>query len=426
MSEKKTKASGIVQKDETMLIEESINEIINQAVNRGASDIHLEPREGFLLIRFRIDGRLREANRLPKIFEVLLIEHIKHIAGLKLSERRLPQLGSFDKKLKSDNYSFKVSSLPTVDGEKIVIKLLKENGEFNNFRDLGVWGDNLKVIENSILKNKGLIIIGGPASSGKSSLVNIILNNLSTPTVNISSLEKVVQIKLKGVNQIELGSSHTLSFANSLKSLHDQDTNIIYIEEITDLDTLEIALELASAGKLLILSLNGNSLNELLSKLDNLGINKQVLANETLVLSCQKLIRKLCLNCRVEYQPNNLIINKVLKDIGLSESHFSQIHGLENEAIHEGLGKDLKDNSSDKKTINRLFKAGEEGCKDCNYTGYKGRTGVFDVLDISKNKDKLINLNAKNSKKVINYLLIDGLIKVLRGITSLEEVFQVI
>jgi type II secretory ATPase GspE/PulE/Tfp pilus assembly ATPase PilB-like protein len=415
------------KKQEAELIEDSVNEIIKQAVKRGASDIHLEPRQDILLIRFRIDGRLREANRLPKIFETLLIEHVKQLAGLKQREHHLPQEGSFSQDFINKTLVFKVSCIPTVDGEKIVIKVFNEEGNFSNLKELGLWGNKLKLIDGLLLKNSGLALFSGPASSGKSTIINILLNKLSTPSINISSIEEVVETRIKGVNQIQLGASINLSYANSLRSLMDQDANVIYVEEIRDLDTLDIAIEAASSGKLLMSSLNGNSTKETLVKLLNLGVKPLALSTELNLLSCQKLVRRLCLKCRIEYKPDIIFTENVFKKLGISFSNIARIHELENIAIKEGLGPDLKDSSSDKKSIKKLYKANIDGCNECNFSGYKGRIGLFEVINFdNKNKEFLAKNELNKLTSEIDCLIVDGLVKALRGLTSIEEILQVI
>jgi len=405
-------------------IEESVFEIISQATNRGASDIHLEPRSDYLLIRFRIDGLLKEANRLPKNLEAEINSYIKRLAGLKENSSNIFQSDVFSLDHLNEPYIFKVSCLPYVEGEKLVISISNEEPSFSRLSDLGLWGDALRKIEHSLAVNKGLSLVNGPSKSGRSTLSLMMLRLLNSPSLNLTSIEEVVENKVNGINQIEIGLNPKLKTDEVLKAALSQDVNIIYVQEIITLETLDLILEAAAKGIKVFSGFSAKSLQELSHKFSTLGANQNQLVNELNLVTNQRLVRKLCLNCRQEFKPSSAYLDKLMKRIGLTSLPLKNIHELENIAYKEGLGSDLTDSSSSKNGIHRIFRASKDGCDDCSFNGYKNRTGLFDAeTEQEKLKSVFLGTNEKNSPRD-NGLAVDGLIKALRGITSVDELLR--
>ncbi|HUA13167.1 MAG TPA: ATPase, T2SS/T4P/T4SS family [Candidatus Sulfotelmatobacter sp.] len=401
-------------------VEESVDELVAQAIKHGVSDIHLEPREDILLVRFRIDGTLKEANRLPKKYQSELVGSFKKRANLS-SEFNLPQEGSFSESVGGRKYVFKVSSLPTIDGEKLVVKLYDQQGAFAGLSELGLWGDRLRKVERGAALKKGLILLCGPSGSGKSALASQLLDLISGASLSLATVEEMVEKRIKGANQVEIGPGFHLSYANALKSLGHQGSDVIYVEHLSDPDTVEIALELCLSGKLIIASVNAGDIFKALERLGHMGAKQSLVYSELKLVTGQRLVKKLCPDCLIHFAPSADYVQKLLKGLGLSESELKKIHEGEIVAEKEGLGAGLSLSSSPG-AIKKLFRASEEGCKGCGYSGHKGRIGLFEVA--LHGEQALDKTGVASSIDSVNSLAADGLIKALRGIVSVEDVVK--
>lgn len=420
-------------------IAQTVNLIIEYGVKAGASDIHIEPREKFVIVRYRIDGMLREANKLPRRVLNALVSRIKILANLKIDEHRAPQDGRFKIEVGSQLYALRVSTLPIVDGEKVVMRILNESTKASTFEELGFWGSALETLKQAIVQPNGMILVTGPTGSGKSTTLFSVLSMLNTPSVNISTVEDPVEYRIPGVNQTQVNPVAGMTFANGLRSLLRQDPNIIMVGEIRDSETADLAIQAALTGHLVFSTLHTSDAATSLPRLLDMGIEPFLISSTIRAVVAQRLVRRLCPDCREEFTPDSGTLNRIKVAFGIeNDRDFTRVHDLEESALKGGVGNmegekgSLKDLSSSEKTISRLYRAHEEGCNSCNHSGYRGRIGIYEVLDNTPEVQKAIINNTTSEElerlAITNGMLemrLDGFIKALRGQTTLEEVMRV-
>ncbi len=411
-------------------IAQTVNLILEYAIKSGASDIHIEPREKFVQIRYRIDGVLQEVNRLPKKSLNALVSRIKILSNLKIDEKRAPQDGRFKIFLNSKKFAFRVSTLPVADGEKIVMRILSEGADALTLRQLGMWGKNLETINKSIHQPNGIMLVTGPTGSGKSTTLFSVLSILNTPDVNISTIEDPVEYKVPGVNQTQTNPKAGMTFASGLRALLRQDPNIIMIGEIRDGETSGLAVQAALTGHLVFSTLHTNNAATCLPRLLDMKIEPFLIASTVNSVIGQRLVRRLCTKCRVRKEIPDEMKTHIFELLNTNQDIDNQkLHELEIQAKKDGVGEDdeLSTTASD---ITHYWVPKEGGCERCNHTGYKGRVGIYEVLDNSNAVQKLITANATaneiQEQSIGEGMIImrtDGVIKALRGLTSLEEAF---
>jgi len=423
-------------------IAQTINLIISYGIKNRASDVHIEPREDMVIVRYRIDGVLSEANKLPRKVLSALVSRIKILANLKIDERRAPQDGRFKIAINDHVYALRVSTLPVVDGEKIVLRILDESGKADTLEELGFWGESLKSVEEAILQPHGLILITGPTGSGKSTTLFSILSKLNSPTVNISTVEDPVEYRIVGVNQTQVNPVAGMTFASGLRSLLRQDPNVIMVGEIRDRETADLAVQAALTGHLVFSTLHTNDAATSLPRLLDMGVEPFLIASTVRVVIGQRLVRRLCQDCREEYKPDDGVLQRIKTAFSLQdETAFKRIHELEKNALKAGIGANgaaAADKQSTAKlsstpdNIVRLWKAHDQGCNNCSHTGYRGRLGIYEILDNNQAIQKAIVSNATSEDLEIQSIKngmvtmhVDGFIKALCGQTTLEEIMRV-
>ncbi len=422
-------------------IAQTVNLIIEYGIKAEASDIHIEPRENYVLVRYRIDGMLREANKLPKKAQAALVSRIKILSNLKIDEHRAPQDGRFKIEIGNQLYALRVSTLPIVDGEKVVMRILNESVKASTLEGLGFWGEALKILNQAIIQPYGMILVTGPTGSGKSTTLFSVLSMLNTPNVNISTVEDPVEYRIIGVNQTQVNPIAGMTFANGLRSLLRQDPNIIMVGEIRDTETADLAVQAALTGHLVFSTLHTSDAATCLPRLLEMGVEPFLIASTVRAVIGQRLVRRLCPYCREPYIPDNGIVGRIKSTFELKDiNDFKKIHELELAALKDGIGIENSTNeklsvhelSSNDKNIIRLWKAHEDGCENCNHNGYKGRIGIYEVMDSSPSIQKSIVSNTTSEelenlaeKNGMVSMKIDGFIKALRGQTTLEEVMRV-
>ncbi|HEU0266398.1 MAG TPA: ATPase, T2SS/T4P/T4SS family [Candidatus Saccharimonadaceae bacterium] len=413
-------------------IAQTINLLLEYAVRSNASDIHIEPREDFVQIRYRIDGVLKEVNRLPVGVENALVSRIKILANLKIDEHRVPQDGRFKIKVGGKQYALRVSTLPVTDGEKIVMRILDESNKALTLKDLGYWGHSLDVIDEAITEPDGMILVTGPTGSGKSTSLFSVLTMLNTPEVNISTVEDPVEYKIPGVNQTQTNAKAGMTFASGLRSLLRQDPNIIMVGEIRDSETADLGIQAALTGHLVFSTLHTNNAATCLPRLLDMGIEPFLIASTVKAVVGQRLVRRLCTNCRQQYTPEKAEIDTFIRLFNLKKDQtFAHIHELEEQAIQQEVGGTTPAGTTEQ-TITTLWHASKEGCEECNHTGYKGRIGIYEVLGTSIPIQKLIMGGATSNDiqdqaitEGMTTMQTDGLVKSIRGETTIEEVLRV-
>ncbi len=420
-------------------IAQTVNLLIEYAVQAGASDIHIEPRENYVSVRYRIDGILKETNKLPKKVMAALVSRIKILSNLKIDERRAPQDGRFKISANGAIYALRVSTLPIVDGEKVVMRILNESSKALTLEELGYWGRSLEDIKDAIVQPHGMILVTGPTGSGKSTSLFSVLSMINSPTVNISTVEDPVEYRVPGTNQTQVNPVAGMTFVNGLRALLRQDPNVIMVGEIRDGETAGLGVQAALTGHLVFSTLHTNNAATCLPRLLDMGIEPFLIASTVRAVVGQRLVRRLCVECREAVEPNADELKRISEVFGITDgSEMKYIHDLEQSALKGGVGrsnsgKQTADQlSTTEHKINRIWRAHEGGCPACNKTGYKGRIGIYEVLRNSEAIQKLIVANSTSEviqqqaiKEGMVTMQLDGFIKALRGQTSIEEILRV-
>ncbi len=422
-------------------IAQTVNLLIEYAIRSGASDVHIEPRENHVVVRYRIDGILREANKLPKKVHGALVSRIKILSNLKIDERRAPQDGRFKIQVGSGLFALRVSTLPIQEGEKVVMRILNESSKAATLEELGFWGLALDNINKAVVQPHGMILVTGPTGSGKSTTLFSTLSILNKPSVNISTVEDPVEYKIPGANQTQVNPKAGMTFASGLRALLRQDPNIIMVGEIRDSETAGLGVQAALTGHLVFATLHTNNAATCLPRLLDMSIEPFLIASTVRAVVGQRLVRRLCVECREEYEPVAATLKQIDGIFSTGDSAvMKHIHELEESALAGGIGKGTgakTDKSAiplgtTETAIKKLWKAHEGGCSACNHTGYKGRIGIYEVLSNSQEIQKLIVANATSDqiqqqamKEGMTTMQFDGFIKALRGQTSIEEILRV-
>jgi len=413
-------------------IAKTVNLLLEYAIRSGASDIHIEPREEYIQVRYRVDGVLKEVNRLPKNIANALVSRIKILSNLKIDERRVPQDGRFKIRLGGKQFAFRVSTLPITDGEKIVMRVLNESNDALPLDKLGYWGKSLSTINDALDEPNGMILVTGPTGSGKSTSLFSVLSRMNTPDVNISTIEDPVEYKIPGVNQTQTNVKAGMTFASGLRALLRQDPNIIMVGEIRDGETANLGVQAALTGHLVFSTLHTNNAATCLPRLLDMGIEPFLIASTVKAVVGQRLVRRLRHQTRVKHEPSEEEKQAVIKLFNLRDGQtFTHIHELEKQAAEMGIGGDAP-LATDEHGIKFLWKADARDNDDGAHDGYKGRVGIYEVLGISVPIQKMITANATSNDiqgAAIGDGMItmqtDGLIKALRGETTVEEVLRV-
>ena len=375
-----------------------VNSLITDAVRKGSSDIHIEPYEKSLRVRFRIDGTLYEMMSPPFRMKAAVTSRLKIMADLDIAERRVPQDGRIKLRLLGRNIDLRVSTLPTIFGEKVVMRILDKGNLNIDLNKLGFQEQAFNDFSKAIAMPYGMVLVTGPTGSGKTTSLYSALSKINQPEVNIMTAEDPVEYNLEGINQVLVNESVGLTFAAALRAFLRQDPNIVMVGEIRDLDTASIAVKAALTGHLVLSTLHTNDAPSTINRMVDMGIEPFLVASSTNLIMAQRLIRRICKNCKSDVQ----LHGEVLRELGITDEEAKKCN----------------------------FKEGK-GCVDCNNTGYRGRLGVYEVMPISPKVRDLILDRAPTSqiKKVavaegMLTLRMDGLVKLKNGVTTAEEVLK--
>ena len=413
-------------------IAQTINLLLEYAIRSNASDIHIEPREEYVQIRYRIDGVLKEVNRLPRNVHAALVSRVKILSNLKIDERRVPQDGRFKVKVGGKQYALRVSTLPISDGEKVVMRILDESNQAVKLDQLGYWGYSMATISDAITQPHGMILVTGPTGSGKSTSLFSVLTQLNGPDVNISTIEDPVEYKIPGVNQTQTNDAAGMTFAGGLRALLRQDPNIIMVGEIRDRETANLGVQAALTGHLVFSTLHTNNAATALPRLLDMDIEPFLIASTVRAIVGQRLVRRLDHATREAYTPTEEEKQAIIKLFKLRDGqNFRHIHELEKQAAAQGIGGDTP-LSTDENGINVLYKPVDTEDESGHHDGFKGRVGIYEVLGNTLAVQKLIIANATSNQiqdqAIADGMITmqtDGLIKSLRGETTIEEVLRV-
>ncbi len=376
-----------------------VNLMLSQAVRDNASDIHIEPCKDRVKIRKRVDGILYDMYSAPKHAQGKLISRIKIMARMDIAERRLPQDGRIEIRIADKNVDLRVSTLPTAFGERVVMRLLDKSSVLLSLTDLGMSDHDLEIFENLIRVSHGIILVTGPTGSGKTTTLYSALSEINRPDINIITVEDPIEYQIDGISQMQVNTKINLTFANGLRTIVRQDPDVILIGEIRDLETAEIAIQSALTGHLVFSTLHTNDAASAVTRLIDMGIESFLVTSSVNAILAQRLVRRICDNCREDYEPTDA----ELATIGLSRERLA--------------GKPLQRG---------------RGCPECLGTGYRGRQGIFELMLLNQDLKSLIlatsdagQISRQARKDGMLTLREDGIDKILAGITTIEEVFRV-
>jgi general secretion pathway protein E len=376
-----------------------VNHILSQAVKARASDIHIESYQNSLKARYRVDGILYDLISPPKWIQPALISRIKVMAKMNIAEKRLPQDGRFGIKIGEQDIDVRASTIPTSFGERVVLRLLNKTSSVIELSELGLETDRLALVEHLIRQPNGIFLVTGPTGSGKTTTLYAALSTINTSDINIITIEDPVEYQIKGISQIQVNPKINLTFASGLRSIVRQDPDVMFVGEIRDLETAEIAVQSALTGHLVFSTLHTNDSASAVTRLVDIGVEPFLISSSVIAVAAQRLVRVLCNDCKEPYTPDE----SVFQSIGFPMDEFQN---------------------------NTFYKS--KGCSKCFHTGFKGRIGIFETMVMDDNLKSLIlrsfdsNLIKKEAlKQGMVSLRMDGLQKVLKGITTIEEVIRV-
>jgi len=375
--------------------------VMIQAIRDRASDIHFEPDEKALRVRFRIDGFLYESLTLPKPIHPALTSRIKILAEMDIAETRLPQDGNFNVKLEKRGFEIRVSTFPTIYGENVVLRILDQTSTLFKLEDLGFSEEVLNHFKQLVRKTSGIILVTGPTGSGKTTTLYALLNMINSKDKNIITIEDPVEYRLALIRQTQINPKAGINFATGLRSILRQDPDIIMIGEIRDLETSEIAMQAALTGHMVLSTLHTNDAPEAINRLVDIGVEPYLISSSVIGVLAQRLVRIICPDCKVSYQVDPKVMNDLGEEVTKSKEPLTFYRG--------------------------------KGCKNCKQSGYWGRSGIYELLLVNEDIKKLISERASTqvirdvAKKTAGLipLRVDGLKKVLKGITTLDEVDRV-
>ncbi len=374
-----------------------VNQILTSAVFQRASDIHIDPLDDKVVVRYRIDGVLDIVKEFPIKILNQMVSRIKVMSGMDITETRIPQDGRIQTAIQQKNIDLRISTLPTVRGEKVVMRILDISGGANKLDSIGLTKKEEKLVRDMIAKPNGIVLVSGPTGSGKTTTLYACLEELNKPNVNIVTVENPVELKMEGVNQVQVEPDVNLTFANALRSILRQDPNIIMVGEIRDVETAEIAIRASLTGHLVLSTIHTNDAIKTVTRLLDMDIEPFLIASSLTGVVSQRLVRKLCTECSFDDEPTPTEV-VMFKKQGIDLDHVKRA----------------------------------KGCPSCNYKGYAGRVGIFEVLPISDQMRKLIAENAtfdelenEAKRSGMQSILSSGLKKIQEGVTTLEEVMKV-
>lgn len=380
-----------------------VSTILEYAVTSRASDVHIEPQEDRVRVRYRIDGILYDRLSLPKSVQEAVISRIKILSEMKIDEHRTPQDGRFNFKAgDSKEVDLRISVLPASHGEKIVMRLLRKSGGIPTLQELGLEGTALRNLETNMLRPHGIILVCGPTGSGKTTTLYSVLNKLNSPKVNIMTLEDPVEYEMPGINQVQINAAVGLTFASGLRAFLRQDPNVILVGEIRDKETTDLAIQAALTGHLVFATLHTSDATGALPRLIDLGAETFLLASSMNAIVGQRIVRKICQHCRTTYPASPAIVEDIKRELGPllppGEIKFSK----------------------------------GQGCNECGNSGYLGRLGIFEVLPVTQRISDMIlkraDSNSLKTEAIAEHMITmkqDGYLKVVRGLTTIEEVLRV-
>ena len=412
-------------------VSQTINLLIEHAVTSNASDIHIEPHDRFVQIRYRVASALRSVHKLPLAALPAVINQLKESAGLKLGQDFLPQEGQYAMLVGEEQFEIQVFTMPVIGGEKAVLHLSRRLSKPPSLQQLGFWGENLRILQQAVASTHGLVVVATPRRNGKTTTLHSVLQMVNVPSVSIATVEDRIEFRLPGVSQTLVHTRHGVSMQSGLEAALNQDPNVIMLGHLSDRQTVNIAIQAAAGGHLILAGLHADNSIMAVSQLQIMAEENFLFANALKVITRQRLVRRLCPECRDSYQPSREELRGLERAFGIaSAAHRLQIHQLEQQAIREGIGGKVATTTPN--GIVTLWKADENGCEACNHSGYQGSLAVVECLDLQNDTLESSLLQPVRTDKLRKAALkegfipmeLDGLTKALRGQTTLTELLR--
>lgn len=425
------KLLGSADKFSDKQVAQTISMLIEHGVRNRASDIHIEPHERFVLVRYRIDGTLKGIHKLPIASLPAVSEQIKTLAHLSVEDDCTPQEGQYATLVADEEFEVQVTILPVIGGEKIVLHLSRRLSKPLSLEALGFWGKSLQIIRHTLNHSHGLIVVATPRRNGKTTTLHSMLQILNTPTIGISTVESAIEYRLPGANQTLVRPKRGITFHDGLRAALSQDPNIVMVSDLPDKNTAELAIQAAMSGHLVMTGIHSDTAISALTHLRTMSNEAYLLAASLRTVCSQRLVRQLCIHCRERYIPSSEQIAQIEKTFGITgAASRRKIHELEQEATQEGVGHNKHVNTTPSKIIG-LWRASEEGCDACGHTGYQGVIAIVEALQITDSLQKSI-LDHSLKSALYNTALkdgfipmgLDGVVKALRGQTTIAEVLR--
>ncbi|HUC89392.1 MAG TPA: ATPase, T2SS/T4P/T4SS family [Patescibacteria group bacterium] len=415
-------------------IAETLSMLVKYGLERGASDIHIEPHERFVLVRYRIDGTLRGMHKLPLQALATVMGQIKKMAGLHVQETALPQEGIYETTVNGQKISIRVSTMPVYGGEKAVLHLVVHPGKPQELETLGFWGEGLKTVQSVLTTPHGLVLVSGPKHSGISSTLFGLLDQLTSPMVSIATVETGTKHRLPGINQTYTAANN-MTVQEGMQAALKQDANIIMANDMPDSATAELAIHAATAGHLMLMGMHADNAIAAALRMRVAGIEPFMLVTSLRTSIGQRLVRRLCPDCRERYAISPEENRMIRQTFGITTTAtLKRVYELEHLAANSGLGQSGQFNTA-LTQITHLWRPSAEGCTKCNHTGYQNRTAIIEVLAITEAVQKsLMDRNTISVAAVQKVALqggfvpmaLDGLIKALCGYTTVNEVLRAV
>jgi type II secretory ATPase GspE/PulE/Tfp pilus assembly ATPase PilB-like protein len=415
--------------DEQVL--QTINMLVEHAVKHRASDIHIEPHERFVLVRYRIDGSLKGIHKLPIASLPAVVEQIKNLAHLSTQDDYTPQEGQYATLVGEEQFEIQVTTLPVVGGEKAVLHINRRLSKPLSLEALGFWGKSLRVMRDTLAHSHGLVVVASPRRSGKTTTMHSMLQALNTPAVSIATVESSIEFRLPGASQTRVRPQHGITYLEGLQAALNQDPNILMVSSLPDKQTANLAIQAAMGGHLVIAGVHSDSASAGLAHLRTMSDEPFLLATAARAVVSQRLVRQLCVHCRERYVPAPEQVIEIEKVFGMTSAAAKRkVHELEQLASKEGIG-DNKHVNTTPSRITSLWRASDEGCEACGHTGYQGSIAIAEVLPVTPTIQKEL-LDHSAGHKLHSVALkdgfvpmgLDGLVKALRGETTVPEVLR--
>lgn len=414
-------------------VSQTINLLIEHAVTHNASDIHIEPHDRFVQVRYRIDNILKSVHKLPLAALPAVVAQIKEQARLNTGQDHLPQEGQYATLVGEDQFEIQVYTMPVIGGEKVVLHLSRRLNKPPTLQQLGFWGDALAILQQTLSATHGLIIVATPRRNGKTTTLHSMLQAINTPAVSIATVEDSIEFRLPGASQTIANTRHGVNTAEGLQAALNQDPNIVMLSNIPDRQTANAAVQAAVGGHLIIAGMHGDNAAKAIAQLQTMNDEDFLFSGAVKAALSQRLVRRLCPHCAIFYTPDRDELHGIEKAFGITaQSARQKVHELEQQAIRAGMGS--RQAVTTPAGITHLWRASEDGCEECNHSGYQGAVAVVEVLPTQDNDVESTLISTASAEKIRKVALkdgfvpmeLDGLIKSLRGQTTLTELLRIL